>query len=627
LRGAIEVALIEGGSSANSALRGMVQWVTKLVNAYNDLPPGLQHAATLLTGIGGAATLAVTGFVLLLPRIAATRTALAEMGVTAARTRVLLNGLGRMGVVVATLEAMSFGADKLKEAFEDAPPNVSKMGSALYELGKDGKASGELIKTFGANLDGFGDAVARIAHPGVLDRVGDSLYTITHLGSDSQGLDEARAQLNSVDEALKSLVEGGAPDVAAAAFNRMAKEAEAQGTSTEKLRTLLPGYSNALTDTDTQSKMSADSQAALAKQMGLTADEIQDQRTEAEKLADVLQGLMGTSIDAAQQEISFRQSVADLTKAVKDNGHSLDVSTDKGRKVKGAFLDAAKAAMEHAKAVAEQKNSQQAGQKVLDQDISLLKKQMSAAGFSKDAIDRLAAAYLKLPAKVDTEVDAKTAQSMADLEAVQRKVKGTKGKSFTMGALTGDARKALEDLGFKIKNTKGKKVEITLPTGGPRAAAQAIQGYINGVHGKTVGIGVYTTEYYKKVQSGGAHSGPQVPGMPGSARGGLVPRYAEGGGVQVGPNGVVRGPGTGRSDSILAFFASGAVGRIANTEFVVNAASTKRYLPLLTAINQNRIPGFASGGLLGGFTYTPSTSPVLGGTSDPKSRYDTDVQA
>lgn len=627
LRGAIEVALIEGGTSANSALRGMVQWVTKLVNAYNDLPPGLQHAATLLTGIGGAATLAVTGFVLLLPRIAATRTALAQMGVTAARTRVLLNGLGRMGVVVATLEAMSFGADKLKQAFEDAPPNVSKMGSALYELGKNGRASGELIKAFGANLDGFGDAVARIAHPGVLDRVGDSLYTITHLGSDSQGLDEARNQLNSVDEALKSLVEGGAPDVAAAAFSRMAKEAEAQGTSTEKLRTLLPGYTNALTDSDTQSKMSADSQAALAKQMGLTADEIQDQRTEAEKLSDALQGLMGTSIDAAQQEISFRQSVADLTKAVKDNGHSLDVSTDKGRKVKGAFLDAAKAAMEHAKAVAEQKNSQQAGQKVLDQDISLLKKQMSAAGFSKDAIDKLAAAYLKLPASKSTTVDAKTDAAMADLEAVKKKVASTKGKTVTMGALTKDARQALEALGFKIKNTKGKTVTITLPTDGPRAAARAIQGYINGVHGKTVGVGVYTTEYYKKVQSGGAHSGPQVPGMPGSARGGLVPGYADGGGVQVGPNGVVRGPGTGRSDSILAFFASGAVGRIANTEFVVNAASTKRYLPLLTAINQNRIPGFASGGLLGGFTYTPSTSPVLGGTSDPKSRYDTDVQA
>src|SRR5207253_7568813 len=94
LRGAIEVALIEGGSSANGALRDMTQWVTKLVNAYSSLSPGLQHAVTLFAGVGGAATLVASGILLLLPRIAATRTALTAMGVTAARTRVLMNGLG-----------------------------------------------------------------------------------------------------------------------------------------------------------------------------------------------------------------------------------------------------------------------------------------------------------------------------------------------------------------------------------------------------------------------------------------------------------------------------------------------------------------------------------------------------
>lgn len=78
LRGAIEVALIEGGSAANGALRGMAQWVTKVVNAYNDLPPELQKTVTGLTGVGGAALLVVSGVLLMLPRIAATRTALAS---------------------------------------------------------------------------------------------------------------------------------------------------------------------------------------------------------------------------------------------------------------------------------------------------------------------------------------------------------------------------------------------------------------------------------------------------------------------------------------------------------------------------------------------------------------------
>ena len=54
--------------------------------------------------------------------------------------------------------------------------------------------------------------------------------------------------------------------------------------------------------------------------------------------------------------------------------------------------------------------------------------------------------------------------------------------------------------------------------------------------------------------------------------------------------GLVFGPGTGRSDSILA--------RLSNGEFVVNSASTRRNLPLLTAINS--APGFQDGGPVGG---------------------------
>lgn len=57
--------------------------------------------------------------------------------------------------------------------------------------------------------------------------------------------------------------------------------------------------------------------------------------------------------------------------------------------------------------------------------------------------------------------------------------------------------------------------------------------------------------------------------------------------------GQVKGPGTGRSDSIVA--------RVSNGEFVVNAESTKRFLPVLHAINADRIPKFADGGLISAY--------------------------
>lgn len=62
-------------------------------------------------------------------------------------------------------------------------------------------------------------------------------------------------------------------------------------------------------------------------------------------------------------------------------------------------------------------------------------------------------------------------------------------------------------------------------------------------------------------------------------------------GIKFAAGGLVRGPGTGTSDSINA--------RLSDHEFVVNAQSTRRFLPLLQAINDNRMPRFAAGGYVG----------------------------
>ncbi|MEH0445421.1 phage tail tape measure protein [Streptomyces sp. B21-102] len=612
LRGAIEVALIESGSAANGALRDMTQWITRVVNAYNGLPPELQHAVTLFMGFGGAVALVAAGILLLIPRIAATTAALTAMGVTAARVRAVMLGLGRLTLVVAGLEAVSWATEKLNSLFADAPPNVTKMTNSLVGLAKNGKAAGELTKTFGKDLDGFGSAVARIAHTGVLDRVGDSLYAITHLGNDSADLEDAHAKIKAVDDSLKQLVDGGAADVAAKAFAKLAVEAEAQGTSVEKLRTLLPGYAESLTAADTQQQLTADSQAKLAQQAGLTNAELSDQRSEAEKLTDTLKLLNGGSISAADAEISFQQSLDDLTKAVKDNGHSLDVTKDKGRAVKGAFLEAAKGAQEHAQKVAEQTGTQEAGQRVLEKDISLLRKRMEALHFSKDAIDSLIGSYAKMPPVVGTAVKADTSQAIADLEGVQQKIKGTKGKTVTVDALTESARTNLEALGFKIKNTKDKKVSITVPTGSQQSAVAALAAAIASLRDKSVTL----TTYYKVVgtpgrqvanSSGGGHAF--------EADGGILSFYADGG----------------MHERHVAQIARKGSWRV----WAEDEAGDEAYIPLapgkrprsrqIAAETVKRLGGqvswFAGGGLPG-FTYAPTGAPVLGGPSDAKKRYD-----
>ncbi|MEV5138423.1 phage tail tape measure protein [Streptomyces syringium] len=607
LRGALETALIQSGSAANSVLRSMAQTLTDVVKWYAALPPGVQQTVTALSGLLGMAGLIGAGLLLMLPRIMTVRRELIALGLTGARVRGMLMGLGRLGLVVGGLAALSFGVKSLMDQFEEAPPNVAKLANSLVDLGQKGKVAGELSKTFGKDLDGFGQAVQRIAHPTGWERTVGVLEYLRQFGSDDVGLTRATDKVKSMDEALASLVQSGSPDVAAQAFRRMAREAEAQGTSTEKLKTLLPQYSEALAGMDTQQKLAAGGQKQLGAEASMTTDELQDQRSAADKLKDSLQALNGLNITSAEQEISFRGSLHSLTEAVKENGHSLDVTSEKGRAVKSAFLDAASAASAHAQAVADQKGSVEAGNAVLEQDIAVLKRTMAAAGFSESAIRSLTDAYANVPASKETTVRAPGAQStIAELEAVKGKVHGVPGgKSITVKTLSAAAVAALEAVGFKTRTLPDKSVVVTVPTGGPISSVGAIQGAINSLRGRTI------TNYVETINRESFLTVPLL-----KRDGGIVDYYADGGmrerhTAQIAPAGAMRvwaEPETGGESYIpLALSKRPRSRRIAE--------ETVRRL------GGGPIQWYASGGI-NGISYSPTGAPALGGVSDPKQRVD-----
>lgn len=87
-------------------------------------------------------------------------------------------------------------------------------------------------------------------------------------------------------------------------------------------------------------------------------------------------------------------------------------------------------------------------------------------------------------------------------------------------------------------------------------------------------------------------------GFLGFAEGGTIPGYADGGTL----GGVIRGPGTGKSDSILALLrgpGGGAV-RLSAGEGILTADALNHYgSGIVDRINSKQIPRFATGGLLG----------------------------
>lgn len=85
----------------------------------------------------------------------------------------------------------------------------------------------------------------------------------------------------------------------------------------------------------------------------------------------------------------------------------------------------------------------------------------------------------------------------------------------------------------------------------------------------------------------------------GFSGGGGIGNLFMGGGSPTGfdSGGAVIGPGTGTSDSIPAMLSNG--------EFVVNAAATKQFAPLLQAINSGNLPSFKDGGDVSGGSNMP----------------------
>ena len=96
----------------------------------------------------------------------------------------------------------------------------------------------------------------------------------------------------------------------------------------------------------------------------------------------------------------------------------------------------------------------------------------------------------------------------------------------------------------------------------------------------------------------------------GFADGGKIadaPGYANGG-IPFVDQGLIRGPGDGRSDSILALVDGRKPIRVSNGEAIVNERGVRKHWALIDAINKDRLPAFADGGLVSGLPRLPNVT-------------------
>lgn len=183
---------------------------------------------------------------------------------------------------------------------------------------------------------------------------------------------------------------------------------------------------------------------------------------------------------------------------------------------------------------------------------------------NQQALDGLVtAAHAQAAAFRDSKMSAaEVAKGLAD---ARRKFIAT---SIAMGDTRKHATQVADKL-FGVKRAadklpKKKHIPVTASTGQARSAIEQL---IAEMSARTISIGVNLL--------GGAFAGHAKGGLIGYAGGGKIDGYPRGG--------MIRGVGTGTSDSNIIAASRG--------EYMVNAAATQQYLPLLEAINSGRTGG------------------------------------
>jgi TP901 family phage tail tape measure protein len=370
-----------------------------------DLPGPAKAVALAIAGIVAAMAALSGATLLLLPRVAAAKAALVEMGHSSS----LLRG-GFQSVISAinpwtiAIGAATVGLGIWAQKHAEAKQRVEELTAAIKaDSGAIGENTRALVvnrleeegilqaaQEFGLALDVVTDAAlgSESAIATVTTALGTQGFQLDDLNeiqlayrgstelSESANLEMARAA-----DVLSGAVTGTNDDLAAATDSAK-RQAEALGQDEEAAQ----GTTGAL--------------AGMPPVLDDVAGGMEEAASAGEELQEVLEGIAGTALDAEEASLEWLDALAglnrelthavdkngDLTNALKPGVKGLNDQTEAGREARRAILSAANAALEHGQAVAEQSGSVERGARVVQQHIKALEVQAIEAGISERAI-------------------------------------------------------------------------------------------------------------------------------------------------------------------------------------------------------------------------------------------------
>lgn len=462
LSGAFETALINMGEGANGPLRSLVQGATDAVNAFSDLPSGVQAAALAIVGGGGLALLGAAGVGKVMTATVDTIAAMKTLGlVTDATAGKLARGMGKASkaavgaaAAIATIYAASQsgpagsgkGAKEMAADLDAIAAGADAVDTAFSKIDTSGGAwtffnGNNGTEDFAKFLDEASDESVWAKIDSGLGRIGNGLASWVGADIRTEWTKQYDTLVAYGDE-LATLASTDLPG-AQAAFRNLFDQAGGTAEDGQQLLKLMPGLRDELIGIAGSSGLATDDATLLKIALGElggtaaeTADGADDTRSAIERLAaaqdagtattegytDALKELVdaqrkaaGIVLDYREAQRSYRDAQLEATEAIKENGATLDVNTVAGRANQAALDNLASSGWDLVDSMREQGASQEDLQRVVGQVRGDFLAQAEAMGMAKDDANALADQLGLIPDKVSVDVAVETTRATADV--------------------------------------------------------------------------------------------------------------------------------------------------------------------------------------------------------------------
>ena len=439
LGGAFESAFIKSGSGVNDFLRGFVQGATALVNVIGSIPGPVLATGTALAGLAGAGLVVAGGlghavgtFIDLRSNISTLRGEFPKLDAAMGKVG-WKKALVGAAALTAGLIALTVAAEANRDTFARNIKSADDLGAMLLRTADKGKALNDaftldtqgLFSGVTREVDGLGDALARILQPSAMQGFEDMMNGFFTGGSAAQ---QMRTQFQQLDQTLAGMVQGGNAEAAARIFDQVVAAAQAQGIEIAELAPLFESYSGALRTSAGASGETLLATELLAGGMDATADS-------AKSATDRLIALGNAALQLSGSEMGLEAAIDSATDAIRENGRTaiengtaLDINTAKGRDNKAA-LDAI-ASSAHRLTQAQQESG--ASAETMAASTARAREQFISAamqmGLTAQAANELADKYGLIPYSVRTEIIASglesTRRGLASLDNQMRALDG-----------------------------------------------------------------------------------------------------------------------------------------------------------------------------------------------------------